>query len=246
MSTTASRAAIERARKAGHVAVGIPVDAGGGPTIDPTKNVLDLVEASIKRLDDIAHLRTELADEKVHRLEREAIWLEKIVTLRAEHQTTLRTVDQATARTETERASRAVDTLATQNQNAALTLRGAVDTSASQLALQLEQRFSAATERIAALEKSSYMGAGKQAVADPQMERLSQLVEALTHSRDTRDGKSEGISATVAMMITIIGLLLGLFYFANRSPAATVVTTPYTPAPYGTMLPAPSPPAVPR
>jgi hypothetical protein len=32
---------------------GIPVDSSGGPTIDPTKNVLDLVDASVKRQDDL-------------------------------------------------------------------------------------------------------------------------------------------------------------------------------------------------
>ncbi len=33
---------------------GIPVDAHGNQTIDPTKNVLDLVLAAVKRLDDLA------------------------------------------------------------------------------------------------------------------------------------------------------------------------------------------------
>jgi hypothetical protein len=32
---------------------GIPVDAHGGPTVDPTKNVLDLVDAANKRQDDL-------------------------------------------------------------------------------------------------------------------------------------------------------------------------------------------------
>lgn len=34
---------------------GIPVDALGGPTIDPTKNVLDLVDAAVRRQDDLRH-----------------------------------------------------------------------------------------------------------------------------------------------------------------------------------------------
>ena len=32
---------------------GIPVDSAGGPTVDPTKNVLDLVEAANRRQDDL-------------------------------------------------------------------------------------------------------------------------------------------------------------------------------------------------
>jgi len=35
---------------------GIPVDASGGPTIDPTANVLNLVEAAIQRQDDLRNL----------------------------------------------------------------------------------------------------------------------------------------------------------------------------------------------
>lgn len=33
---------------------GIPIDASGGPTVDPTKNVLDLVGAAVERLNDLA------------------------------------------------------------------------------------------------------------------------------------------------------------------------------------------------
>jgi hypothetical protein len=32
---------------------GVPVDSSGGPTVDPTKNVLDLVEAAVQRQDDL-------------------------------------------------------------------------------------------------------------------------------------------------------------------------------------------------
>jgi hypothetical protein len=49
-----------------HGETGIPVDAFGGRTIDPTKNVLDLVRAANERQDDlrlaaVAHLEAEIA-----------------------------------------------------------------------------------------------------------------------------------------------------------------------------------------
>jgi hypothetical protein len=44
---------------------GIPVDSRGGATIDPTKNVLDLVEASIRRQDDLRRVVEELMKDKV-------------------------------------------------------------------------------------------------------------------------------------------------------------------------------------
>jgi hypothetical protein len=44
---------------------GIPVDSRGGATIDPTKNVLDLVEASIRRQDDLRRATEELLKDKI-------------------------------------------------------------------------------------------------------------------------------------------------------------------------------------
>jgi hypothetical protein len=50
-------------------AAGVPVDAAGGPTVDPTKNVLDLVEAAVRRLDDMAAARDSLFQSQVRRLD---------------------------------------------------------------------------------------------------------------------------------------------------------------------------------
>ncbi len=44
---------------------GIPVDAHGGPTVDPTKNVLDLVMAAVKRLDDIAAVQGQRVEDRI-------------------------------------------------------------------------------------------------------------------------------------------------------------------------------------
>ena len=44
---------------------GIAVDSKGGQVIDPTKNVLDLVEAAIRRQDDLRALLRELFDAKL-------------------------------------------------------------------------------------------------------------------------------------------------------------------------------------
>jgi hypothetical protein len=50
---------------------GIPIDAFGGPTVDPTKNVLDLVEAANRRQDDlrqasVARLEAHVRDLETH------------------------------------------------------------------------------------------------------------------------------------------------------------------------------------
>jgi len=50
-------ATIEKGKQGQKGVPGIPVDSGGGPTVDPTANVIALNEASTKRIDDIAELR---------------------------------------------------------------------------------------------------------------------------------------------------------------------------------------------
>jgi hypothetical protein len=61
----------------GSGAPGIPVDSRGGPTIDPTKNVLDLVAAAIKRQDDLrdmeAKFQSAMRDAETRRLNELAI-----------------------------------------------------------------------------------------------------------------------------------------------------------------------------
>ena len=44
---------------------GIPVDAFGGPTVDPTRNVLDLVDAAVRRQDDLRQANATHIEEKL-------------------------------------------------------------------------------------------------------------------------------------------------------------------------------------
>jgi len=55
-------------KKTDNSSPGAGVDASGNPVLDPTANVLGLVEAANKRTDDLALLRDKLLDEKERRL----------------------------------------------------------------------------------------------------------------------------------------------------------------------------------
>jgi len=61
-------------------ATGIGVDKTGGPVVDPTQNVLDLVEAAVKRLDDLR-----VAD---------ARHANQLAAVRAEHAKELRVIEK--------------------------------------------------------------------------------------------------------------------------------------------------------
>jgi len=238
---------------------GMGVDAHGGPVIDPTKNVLDLVEAAVKRLDDMTILRGQLVEEKILRLEREQALLVTMATLRAEHQKDLdtleakrldavRSVDQLAVKTEADRSAAAITALANAAATTAETLRSAVNTSATNLATQLTNTVNAITERIAALEKSSYTGQGKQAVVDPQLAEMLAEMRAMSAQAAAGGGKSAGINAAWVVMLGAVSLIVGLItigsfvFVATRQPAAPI----YTPAPYGTVLPSTPPSSPPR
>jgi hypothetical protein len=261
---------------------GIGIDADGYPVIDPTENVRELFEAGATRQDDLRLAERRLQEEKIARVEGDMRALQREVALRAEHQKDLdtleakrldavRSVDQLAVKTEADRSAAAITALANAAATTAETLRSAVNTSATNLATQLDRTVTAITERIAALEKSSYTGAGKQAVADPMMEQLIGEMRNLTAQRaadlgkaavvdprlaelmaDVRSntarlqagaGKSEGMSDLWKLIIAAVGLLVALNALGLFArPSAPV----YTPAPYGTQLPTTPPAPVPR
>jgi hypothetical protein len=230
-------------------------------TVDPTQNVRELFDAGSTRQDDLRLAERRLQEEKILRVEVQLRAVQHEVALRAEHQTSLdqleskrldavRSVDQLAAKTEADRAAAAVTALATSAATTAETLRSAVNTSATNLATQLDRTVTTIIERIAAPEKSSYTGLGKQAVADPQIERLALMVETLTRSRAADTGKTEGIGASWAVLLGVVALVASLLLIWSR---ATSVTAPpaqpqviYVPAPPGALLPTTPQQAAPR
>jgi hypothetical protein len=159
---------------------GIPIDSSGGQTIDPTKNVLDLVGAAVLRIDDMAELRAQLLDEKILRMEREWIHQEKaaererqfgkeIRGMESDRVDKIRSVDVANAAATAAQLLSAVNNLAATADRTAETLRNQVATTAAAAAANQAALINPITERVAVLEKSSYTGAGKAGVADPQL-----------------------------------------------------------------------------
>jgi hypothetical protein len=241
-------------------------DRRAAPIVDPTKNVLDLVEAAVQRLDDMTQLRGELADAKILRLEREQALLVDMATLRAEHQQQLdaleskrldamRQTDQLAVKTEADRASSAITALANAAATTAETLRSAVNTSATNLATQLDRTVTAITERIAALEKSSYTGAGKQAVVDPQVTEMLIEMRAMRGVQQLGTGKTDGINAAWVVLLGVVSLIVGLMaigtfvFITTRTPAPAPSAAPqviYVPSPPGTLLPSTPPATAPR
>lgn len=127
---------------------GIGVDAQGGAVIDPTANVLALVAAESKRQDDLRHAEGRRVDQYLGHVK-------EMVILRAEFSKEMRELEARRVD-----ANRQVDVLAAKSEAAG------VLTAVQTLAVTTEGLRTAVNERIAALEKSSYTGAGKGAGED--------------------------------------------------------------------------------
>ena len=189
---------------------GIPVDSSGGPTIDPTKNVLDLVSAATERLDDLREANDKLTMAELTCLRRE-------MNLRAEHAKEIgalhremrvlesdrvdkiRANDNLNASIATDRANEAIKTLAIQAQN-----------TASGLATQLTNTFAEFNKRLSQVELSMSAGAGRQAIADPLTAQDREDLRTLRGQQAGSSGHSSGANWLWAVIVGVLVLIFGV------------------------------------
>lgn len=180
--------------------------------IDPTKNVLELVAGEVKRLDDIRAVNVKWFESEIRHTK-------ELIELRAAHA-------QEIQRIETERLAsiRQVDVIhqsssGDRQQAAILSLERIVDSTAKTLATQNTNMMTVVEARLAALERSSYEGKGKQTIVDPMMEKIISRMESLIDTRSTSTGRSGGLQSGWSWIIGAVGLiagLIGIFAALNR------------------------------
>jgi hypothetical protein len=201
-------------------APGIPVDSSGGATIDPTKNVLDLVGAAVLRLSDMMQLQAKLTDEKILRMEREYVHQEKMAErerafsaeirkMESDRVDKIRSVDVANAAATAAQLLSAVNNLAVTADRTAETLRNQVAATAQAAAANLGALINPVIERVAILEKTAYTGLGKSSFADPQVERNTQLLEALARAQAQTTGKGAGLNMAWLALTGLAALVFG-------------------------------------
>ena len=187
---------------------GLAVDGTGQPVIDPTENVKALTEAEARRQDDLRNAHGILMSAEINHLK-------DIMALRAEYSKELalkesgrvdaiRQVDQLNVSTAAAVSAAAISTLASTTMSTAETLRNSVVASAQTIASQTATIVSAITERLAALEKSSYEGQGKSALADPAMVQLLTEMKTLREDR----AKAGGAISTWSYLVAAFGAFL--------------------------------------
>lgn len=170
---------------------GVGVDSAGGPVVDPTQNVLDLVNAAIERQDDLRDL--------------ESRHVREMIQLRGEFEDRLR--DAETKRIDAIRAvdvgavNRAAEVAALQ----ATTLAGQVAQSAETLRTQVAAAATAATVALAA-------------ALEPIQKDIADLRRAQYEAQGVRSNVGEtrlnlgavfgGISLLLVLVLGVTGLLL--------------------------------------
>lgn len=237
------------------------VDAFGAQAYDPSENVKDLSEAANKRQDDLREANDKLHASEIRRVDAAFAHLKELVVTLESHGKELRAaeagrldsirqVDVTAVRTEATRALEAIQTLAATSARDAETLRSTVVTSASNLQSTTAETFKQVTDRIAALEKSSYEGVGKSRLVDPQMVELIAEMKVMREAKAGSSGQSQGIDKTWALIgaVVLIAIAAGGLFLSvnNRAPTAPVAPqVVYVPAPAAPPAVAPSAPSAP-
>lgn len=179
---------------------GIPVDAGGGPTIDPTKNVLDLVAAQTKRADDLMDAFYDLIEEKNRRQDELRDMGERhireMATLRAQYDRELRQAE--TQRLDSIRAVDvgAVKQAAEVQAIQASALAGTLSTTAETLRNQVLSTATAAAATLAS-------------TVQPLIKAIEDLRQAQFVQQGEKTQKSEG----TAQNQWVIGIAIGVAVF---------------------------------
>lgn len=186
---------VERDREGG--GVGLGVDRWGSPVVDPTRNVLDLVNAAVRRQDDLRtaearHLRKEIrrAANYQHRLSAlESKYRDRLFKAEQKRVDAIRATDTANAAADREKAAAQAAVLATQVSASAETLRLLVQQTAQTIATQFSQTTDRFTERLTAIEKT----------------------------QNQSQGRGGGMSQIVAWIFGAVGLVALLFTIFNQS-----------------------------
>ncbi len=215
-----------------HGRPGIPVDAYGKATIDPTKNVLDLVRAESKYQDAM-------------RMSLKERWDESHVALKEQLKITNDYVimfQNAQRDAETKR----IDQLAQTRQEFQNTIRDmlaeSVRTTSNLVSTQLVQIQATFDTRVTKLEAGAFTQAGKQSVADPAisdaMTRMTRDVMELRNAQESFAGKianslaaiqtqesasggrAKGMTDTNARMLAVVMALA-----AVASPIVSILVT---------------------
>lgn len=202
------------------------------PVIDPTANVLSLVEAAVKRLDDLISSEVKRMDDLRNAENRR---VDELMSLHDAHSRDLqlkesarldaiRQVDVQNQAAASKSALDAIQALASTTTINAENIRNALNTTAQQMAKQTSDLAAtiatqtaatneALASRIAALEKAAAEGVGKQRVTDPMMEDFITEIKQLVANKASDTGDKSGKKELLGWIVSGVMLLIAIATF---------------------------------
>jgi hypothetical protein len=178
------------------------VDALGQAVIDPTKNVLQLVEAAIQRQDDLREAEAKHIRELDAMRDAHAKEIRESESARLD---AIRSVDITAVQRAAEVAATQASTLAAQVTASAEALRIALDQSTTQSRNSLSLALEPIQKDIADLRRVQYEAAGQK----------TQVVETRDSHGDSRGTVALVVSASLAVL-TILVLILSQLHIAGH------------------------------
>lgn len=177
----------------GSVEPGIAVDSSGGRTIDPTKNVLDLVNAESLTRDKLRVADRELVDEKVGSLK-------EMFQLLSAHVTAFQ---NAMRDSETRR----IDQLAQTRQEFQNTIRDmlaeSVRTTSTLVSTQLVQIQATFDTRVSKLEAGAFTQAGKEQRPDPALaDAMQRVASSIASVQAVNEAAMSKVLSSIAALNT--------------------------------------------
>lgn len=168
---------------------GIPIDFRGQATVDPTKNVLDLVRAESKYQDAARDAQEKLMNEKTDGLREIVKIMSDNIVL---HQNSQRDAE-----------TRRIDELAETRQEFQNTIRDmlaeSVRTTSTLVSTQLVQIQATFDTRVSKLEAGAFTAAGRSSVQDPQTaDALSRMASGISSLSSTTTDTMNRMMATIA------------------------------------------------
>lgn len=173
---------------------GIGVDAAGNPVVDPTQNVLDLVEAAIKRQDD---LRAAAAEHTKEMASLRARYDERLREAESDRIDAIRAVDVGNVAAAAAAAETRATTLAGQVATSAEALRNQVSEAATAQTVALAAALDPIQKDIADLRRAQYEAQGQK----------TQVVETQAHGSGVALWVSIGVAAVAFVFSAIVGLV---------------------------------------
>jgi hypothetical protein len=202
---------------------GLGVDRFGAPVIDPTENVLALVDAESRRQDGLRDAETRY--QNAMRLA-ETKRIDDLAQLRSKNDEQISAILTTQVKTTSELISTQLDKVTTSLSNQITTLTKATQDQIAALTKSFNDQLTAVSsplnERLNRVEQFRYEYAGRASVSDPAtsqaLETLTKAVVNLRASEDTTKGHVGGRSEMIAWMFAA-----GMFFVAVATAIVTAI-----------------------